>query len=447
MVSPVMHYSKLQSKQISEEQRLCLERLLASEIITRAPRLRSLLSFLVDALLQDETDKINEQCLGETVFGRSAGYNPADDNIVRVSIRHLRKRLEKFYRTEGREEPYRLEIPLGKYVPMLVPQSQPAPEEEPSDDKALLPVAEGIPVVKQATASPRRAFIEKLALAIAILSLAGNAVFAYLQFHSHVDAAATAQPGLLQLILQRGNSATVVVTDSDLQAYREIFRRQVSLANYINRSYLQRDIAPASPVEAGAQRYVAQAMDTSLTSVIVGAEIQESALPGKVTIKHPHDMSLRDFQESNLILLGGPWINPWGQLFEDRLNFRLLPRSGDPASSEIENVNPHAGEPALFAPQNVGNLTLNYARIAMLPNLNNSGRVVLLGATSLGALEAGGNFLVATDSLGSLLRRFQVRTPQQLPFFEIVLEVKGMGSVPGAVQIIAQRTVEASHTR
>lgn len=87
-------------------------------------------------------------------------------------------------------------------------------------------------------------------------------------------------------------------------------------------------------------------------------------------------------------------------------------------------------------------MQINYVRIAFLPNLSNSGRVITIGATSLESLEAGGDFLVSNESIHELQRTLHARSADQLPFFEIVLEVKGLGSVPQRVRLVAQRELK-----
>ncbi len=96
-----------------------LQRLLASDTMRRAPRVRGVLNFIVERVLSDQGDTISEESIGRNVFGRPEGYNRGDDNIVRVTVRHLRTRLDEFYATEGRAELWLLEIPKGKYTPVL----------------------------------------------------------------------------------------------------------------------------------------------------------------------------------------------------------------------------------------------------------------------------------------------------------------------------------------
>jgi len=439
--------SSTPSSDIPAEARASLEHLLASDSIARAPRIRSVVKFLVDALLEGRAASINEQMIGQAVFDRPAGFNPGDDNIVRVTMRHLRERLEEFYRTEGRGEKYILTVPRGKYVPVLncvQPTEPPAFSslEEPLSARQSEQVISLEAVDGAAPAS--RKFRSVVSWILVFVFAATSAYLASRLYRQSGSRTESRQNGLLSLLSTNGKPITVVVTDSNLEAYRMIFRKTVSLDDYIDRSYFRPPSDfPKDPVLRGAWKYVDLTTETSLTSSIVASEIQIVAGPEVISVKHPHDLSMRDFQHGNYILLGGPWINPWGQLFESRLNFRFIPPPDNPSASSIHNMKPLPPEPAIFAEHQEGALTINYARVALVRNLSNDGYVILIGATSPEAIEAGGRFIVNQGQVAKLMRFFKVSSPVQLPSLEVVLQVRGLQSVPEDVQVVAEREVKA----
>lgn len=431
---------------IPAEARTSLDRLLASETIARAPRIRAVLKFLVDALLDGRAATINEQMIGHAVFDRPPGYNPGEDNIVRVTMRHLRERTEEFYRTEGRDEKYILTIPRGKYVPVLNylrpthPQGS-APLEEPLSAQHSEEVI-SLPAVARAAPASRR-LLPVVSWILVALFAATSAFLASQVYRQNGSRTESRPNGLFSLLSMNGKPITVVVTDSNLEAYRMIFRKTVSLDDYIDRSYLRPPlVSPKDPVLSGAWRYVNLTTETSLTSSIIASEIQSVAGPAIISIKHPHDLSMRDFQHGNFILLGGPWINPWGQLFESRLNFRFIPPPDNPSASSIHNISPLSSEPAIFGEHQEGALTINYARVALVRNLSNDGYVILIGATSPEAIEAGGRFIVNQGQLAELMQFFKVSSPAELPSLEVVLQVRGLQSVPEDVHVVAERAVK-----
>jgi hypothetical protein len=110
----------------SEKQEL-VERVARSRSFGRAPRLRELLLYITHEALEGRPEELSELRIGVRVFGRPESYNPADDNIVRVSARQLRSKLKEYFESEGRDERLVLDIPKGGYVPVfLVRAEQPA---------------------------------------------------------------------------------------------------------------------------------------------------------------------------------------------------------------------------------------------------------------------------------------------------------------------------------
>jgi len=72
-----------------------------------------LLSYLVEASMRDEMPK--EYSIATDVFGKDTDFNPGQDSTVRVYVGNLRKKLERYYRTEGKKAKIQIEIPRGHY--------------------------------------------------------------------------------------------------------------------------------------------------------------------------------------------------------------------------------------------------------------------------------------------------------------------------------------------
>src|SRR5271154_5039423 len=89
------------------------QRVASSAVFHRAPRLRELLLYICERAAQNRLADLREQKIGCAVFGRKPDYNPGEDNIVRVEIRQLRKRLEEYFATEGRDDRFVILIPKG----------------------------------------------------------------------------------------------------------------------------------------------------------------------------------------------------------------------------------------------------------------------------------------------------------------------------------------------
>jgi CheY-like chemotaxis protein len=97
-----------------------LARILASAVLRRAPRLKRLLSYLVESTLRGESHKLKDYTLGIDVFDRAATFDPRLDTIVRVQMRRLRVKLDQYAETSGRNDPIEIRLRPGDYQPIFV---------------------------------------------------------------------------------------------------------------------------------------------------------------------------------------------------------------------------------------------------------------------------------------------------------------------------------------
>jgi len=107
------------SRRDVEQFRELTDRILASSQLNRSIRLSRLLQYLCDRVLNDDVQEIHELELGQKVFGRAPRYDTMADNIVRVHASMLRKRLAEYFRTDGADEEFIVEIPRGNYAPIF----------------------------------------------------------------------------------------------------------------------------------------------------------------------------------------------------------------------------------------------------------------------------------------------------------------------------------------
>jgi hypothetical protein len=92
-------------------------RVTASSGFSRSERLRNFLEFLVRQKIEGKADQLKETVIGTEVFGRKPDYDPRTDPVVRIEAAKLRSRLAEYYSGAGLDEPVRIEIPKGGYVP------------------------------------------------------------------------------------------------------------------------------------------------------------------------------------------------------------------------------------------------------------------------------------------------------------------------------------------
>ncbi|HZU24975.1 MAG TPA: hypothetical protein VFA04_05605 [Bryobacteraceae bacterium] len=107
-----------------------LGRVLGSQEFRSSHRSQDFLRYVVENTLNGKGDSLKERTIGIDVYGRPPHYDPADDATVRVKAGEVRKRLDRYYASEGRSARLRIELPAGTYVPefrpFIAPQLGPA---------------------------------------------------------------------------------------------------------------------------------------------------------------------------------------------------------------------------------------------------------------------------------------------------------------------------------
>jgi Tol biopolymer transport system component len=78
-----------------------------------------MLRFIVETALDGRAAEIKESVIGVDVLGRSSGFDPKTDPIVRVEASRLRTRLDSYYQNEGHSDPVEIAIPKGAYLPVF----------------------------------------------------------------------------------------------------------------------------------------------------------------------------------------------------------------------------------------------------------------------------------------------------------------------------------------
>jgi adenylate cyclase len=104
-----------------------LERILASDEFRASGHLSRFLRFIVEETLAGRAKEIKGYSVAVSVFKRPENFNPAEDPIVRIYAGKLRRALAYYYGTDGVDDPVRIEVPKGHYLPSF---SLPAPESQ-----------------------------------------------------------------------------------------------------------------------------------------------------------------------------------------------------------------------------------------------------------------------------------------------------------------------------
>jgi len=235
----------------------------------------------------------------------------------------------------------------------------------------------------------------------------------------------------------------VVLSDSALVFMQTLAGHPFSLEQYADHSY--RDF-PKKLVHQPGMRHFWALLSTRQQLSNIGDEeaaarflVSMSAHGRNVTIRNARNMTARDFMSGNYILLGSSYSDPWTQLFSKGLNFQIAATSRT-ATAEISNLNPARGEKKAYSFEKTGQgEPVSYAHVALVPNLTNTGEVLLIAGLDMESTEAASDFLLNPSSTQKLRKVIGPDSIGRLPSFELLLRTSRLGGTPKPARIAAFR--------
>jgi len=416
------------------------QRIVASRGFAKSALLSRFLLYVCEREITGKTAEISEHQIGVQVFGRRAGYNAGEDNIVRNYARQLRHRLDQYFLEEGREEELRVTIPRGKYLPVYSPnhfQSWPllvVPEHETDSGGVLETLGPAAPAAVSAQPPRRRSW---LVLCFATLLLLAGLAIAWPIAHRVSAIRADPSYPLWAHLFDKSRQTLIVPSDAGIVMIQNLTGQLVPLSEYINRDYLSLkspyNIDAQNMKDLDAQRY------TNVTDL--NAVMRFSRLPqanaGQLIVRYARDLHMQDLKDANVILLGSSFSNPWAELFEKTLNFGFNYQP-HPNASLIVNRHPQAGELPVYENDATGPSHRTYALIGFVPNLNNTGWALLVEGLTMAGTQAAVDTLFNRDVMRPLLGQFKNPDGSLNPF-EILIETRSFGSDSPQASVVATR--------
>lgn len=393
----------------------------ASIQFQKSKRLRDLLLYLGEHSLQDPARILHEQEIGVDLFGRQPDYDTSHDTLVRVQVSQLRKKLQDFFLTEGRDEPMIIEIPKGSYLPVFIPRAVAYPEPEP------------------ASAQPPsflRPFLAGIVLGLVCLALiwvvsARTKSLAAGSKQSIVDA-------FWKQLFANGQPTYVVLSDVTLLDFQNLMGRPVPISEYETHEFDRLATQYiADPVQRDLAKEFVTRVTTSLSDVQLAREFSALATRDSLSldILSARDLSSSVLASANTIILGSRRANPWVGLFEDRLAFQSSYQE-KPSAMRFINRSPLGSEPEEFAAEWRRN---GYCRVTFLPNPTHTGNILLITGSDVISTEAGGRYVTSEESLKQLRQKLGVAANAPIPQFEVLLQTQVVNNTVPWFEMIAYR--------
>lgn len=438
-----------------------LARVLKSRSFAKTARLCAFLRHICTASAEGRIVDLTEQRIGQEVFGRTGHYNPTEDTIVRSTARLLRQRLASYYADEGRDDPWRLAVPRGAYVPAVIAAdcfdgtSDVAPDviadinehelapghfgQDPATSRPVQQTAHqrSARLGRVLTSGLRRTWRTRsrgfwasclaLGLGIGIAVAGGMGAFAW----TTPAAKPVSVDALWSELFASNRDTLLVVADSNLVMYQLEVLREVALEDYIAKRL--------NPDAAHADVKFLKNRQTSIATVGFAVELGQlaSARQARLQTRYARDLQLNELKQSNAILLGVRQSNPWVELFRDRFNFHI---DWDIATEKflVRNDRPLGGELAVYEYFKADPLRRGYVHIAFTRGLDGVGHMLLVSGTTAPGAEAAQEFVLSAQRMKPLLER-ATRSDGSIGDFELLLQCVLQAGGSTDVQLLAMR--------
>jgi hypothetical protein len=329
---------------LEETTRTQVERILNSDTFQNAEALRRLLRYLADKSLSGEDGQLKEYTIGLDAFGKPPSYDPQHDSIVRLHAGRLRQKLAEYYRTEGKDDSFIVELPKGHFK--LTCEVRGAAVEPPSE-----PIANP---AAQTSPSARWNFLTKVLCAALLISVAWG-VYATGELWSErrkgsIQLRLGWTPELeklwrpfigtnRQLILAIEDPLFVELKGTDtyyrdksLNRWEDVISSPKVAA--IRKAFNNVEIAP---------RYYYTDLG-EVNSVFLIGRLLSLGQPN-ITLARSSLVYWQQFADSNVVFVGAPWF------FDDQLGGMPITQAMIQDRAGIHILKPKPGEPALLMDQ------------------------------------------------------------------------------------------------
>jgi len=416
-------------------------RIASSKGFCKSNFLPNFLLYICEQYLIGNTQEITEQRIGTKIFHRASNYNPGEDNIVRSYARLLRKRLDEYFEQEGIDEPVRLVVPRGAYVPIFehcaeknrafaVPLQ--IADKEPAHPLPAR-VAFGWPPARIGRIKSPWGYI---LLGIAIGALLASAAWFFTR--NAQSRKVGPEHALWEKLFQQDRDTIIIPADSGLGILQNVTGKLSDVQGYANGTYFA-ELKPMPGIgmenlnDLRGQRYTS-VVDLNIASTLT--RLPEFAT-GRSQIRYARGITIEDLKDSNAILIGSSHTNPWVSLFDGRENFKLE-YTPQVDQSFVLNAYPLLAEsPRYFnGPDDATNQT--YGVIDYLPSLDGTGHILIIQGLNMAGTQAAADILFNAEVMKPILR--QAALPNgDLKSFELLVETKSIGANAPGAQIIATR--------
>jgi hypothetical protein len=377
--------------------------------------------------------------IGCEVFGRNNSYNPALDPIVRVGAHELRKKLEVYYKNEGKNDEILLHVPIGSYIPVFTRRTRPPETADPP--KTDLP--EPIPFADSSKLRPALFRIGAVFLILIVV------VLAYFNWELRKQIKKEAKPekvaeiyrgiwggvfkeaGPVLLVLSNppvyrfGKPADPLsgpytdLTPTESKVMEEIFMRE--------RLVIRNWSPPRLMLSYDEHTSIGETIGLFRIAGLF------NKLGKNVVLKQSRTVNAEDLKNHDAILLGSGWVNEWLGAVPVRKCFTAG------AGAAIINHNLPPGQKQKYAAkydEETGRLIEDYAVITVKPGISERKTMVVLAGMHSAGTQAAAEYITDEHYLADLNQQLLQLSDTFPRYFQVVLRVTVDNGTPTNISVV-----------
>ena len=395
--------------------------------------LRHLLVYLAGKTSSDQSADLKEYVIGVEAFSKPPGYDPQADASVRVQVSRLRHCLSEYYEDEGSEDAVRIEIPKGQFRLEFNAHEQTDRDEKAASQDEFL--------------RRRLGRIRKACAALVCVAVVAIAGMAMLWIRS------ASLPSLApELMAIWGNYVTggrpvLVVLGAPLfakytTAETGLFFRDPRL-NEWEQAKAAPDIGRVGAAVGGVrvtQSRIYTGVGEATGAFLLGRMMSPSGR--EISLRRSNGLSLDDYRDRNVIVLGAPKYNA---------HLKDLPVEQQFLYSAIGiwNLRPQPGEPKRFDQtfsSDYEEVVEDHAVISRFPGLHGVGETTVLGGNSTEGTLAAVEFATQPRYAAELAARLRDGRRQLPKAYQVVIRARFKSQTPVEIRYVTHRVLETTLT-
>ncbi len=413
--------------------RVALRAILDSSAFRRSERQARFLSFVCETALKGEGSKLSEYVIAHEVFGRGSEYSPGEDSIVRRQAHSLRQKIAEYYASEGSQDRIRIELPVGRYVPVFVRKE---------------PVAKPPGLVLEQLQLPLRESQWRPIVWVtgALLLLLAGWFLGRLGTRSQL---ATIDPGVKEIwkpwltdtdeaVICLSNPLTTVVKQFSFSLPSDVHGDPPRIVANAEQADQLREYFN---LPQGGHFFLYPARSQSKTGEALGSVTMTSLLTkAGVAVRSTQSRFLNwdNFRRQNLILLGHDEANRWLDPILNRLPIRMATTDGEKARRIVVTA-PSAGRSTEFYFQKAeDSVARDYALVSMIDGIDNRHQLLLINGLNTEGTQIAMEYLCDPNTVRTLLQELRKASPNHHGswHFQFVLRTEVRDQVPTETKLL-----------